>query len=67
MEAGIKMENSTDSTGHSKLSTILLKADTGADVNLMNNVTFDSLFDRSLLQTDCLSEWKTMEILVSKC
>ena len=31
-----KMENSTDSTGHSKLSTILLKADTGADVNLMN-------------------------------
>ena len=45
-----KMENSTDSTGHSKLSTILLKADTGADVNLMNNVTFDSLFDRSVLQ-----------------
>ena len=28
-----KMENSTDSTGCSKLSTILLKADTGADVN----------------------------------
>ena len=45
-----KMENSTDSTGHSNLSTILLKADTGADVNLMNNVTFNSLFDRSVLQ-----------------
>ena len=31
-----KMENSTDSTGHTKCSTVLLKADTGADVNLMN-------------------------------
>ena len=61
-----KMENSTDSTGCSKPLTILLKADTGADVNLMNNVTFDSLFDRSVLQLT-LSEWKTMEILVSKC
>ena len=46
-----KMENSTDSTGHSKLSTILLKADTGADVNLMNKQMFDQLFkDNSLLQ-----------------
>ena len=39
-----KMENSTDSTGHSKLSTILLKVDTGADVNLMKKQTFDQLF-----------------------
>ena len=39
-----KMENSTDSTGCSKLSTILLKADTGADVNLMNKQTFNQLF-----------------------
>ena len=31
-----KMENSTDSTGHTNCSTMLLKADTGADVNLMN-------------------------------
>ena len=31
-----KMENSTSSTGHSDCSTMLLKADTGADVNLMN-------------------------------
>ena len=46
-----KMENSTDSTGHSKLSTILLKADTGADVNLMNKQTFNQLFkDNRLLQ-----------------
>ena len=46
-----KMENSTDSTGHSKLSTVLLKADTGADVNLMNKQIFDQLFkDNSLLQ-----------------
>ena len=46
------MENSTDSTVCSKCSssTVLLKADTGGDVNLMNNVTFNSLFDRSVLQ-----------------
>ena len=45
------MENSTDSTGHTKSSTMLLKADTGADVNLMNKQTFNQLFgDNSLLQ-----------------
>ena len=45
------MENSTDSTGHTKCSTILLKANTGADVNLMNKQTFNQLFgDNSLLQ-----------------
>ena len=38
------MENSTDSTGHTKCSTLLLKADTGADVNLMNKQTFNQLF-----------------------
>ena len=32
------------------LKSVLLKADTGADVNLMNSATFDSLFDRSVLQ-----------------
>ena len=44
------MENSTNCSnrGH---KTILLKADTGADVNLMNIQTFDSLFpDRRILQ-----------------
>ena len=45
-----KMENSTDSTGHTNCSTMLLKADTGADVNLMNKQTFNSLFGRSVLQ-----------------
>ena len=47
-----KVEYSKDSTvGLSKHSkTILLKADTGADVNLMNIGTFDSLFDRSVPQ-----------------
>ena len=30
----------------SKFPTVLLKADTGADVNLMNSKTFDSLFNR---------------------
>ena len=38
------MENSTDSTGHTKCSTMLLKANTGADVNLINKQTFDQLF-----------------------
>ena len=38
------MENSTGSTGHSNCSTVLPKADTGADVNLMNRKTFDQLF-----------------------
>ena len=39
-----KMGNSTGSTGRSNCSTMLLKADTGADVNLMNRKTFDQLF-----------------------
>ena len=39
-----KLENSTSSTGHSDCSTVLLKADTGADVNLMNRKTFNQLF-----------------------
>ena len=37
------IENSTNSTAHSP-QTVLLKADTGADVNLMNRKTFDQLF-----------------------
>ena len=41
------MENSTDSTVSSKCSTVLLKADTGADVNLMNKQTFDQLFGKT--------------------
>ena len=39
-----KMENSIGSTGHTNCSTMLLKADTGADVNLMNKQTFNQLF-----------------------
>ena len=42
-----KMENSTDSTGHANCSTMLLKADTGANVNLMNKQTFDQLFGKA--------------------
>ena len=42
-----KMENSTGSTGCSNCSTVLLKADTGADVNLMNRKTFDQLFGQA--------------------
>ena len=37
------VENSTKSTAHSTQS-VLLKADTGADVSLMNRKTFDQLF-----------------------
>ena len=37
------MENSTKSTACSP-QTVLLKADTGADVNLMNKQTFNQLF-----------------------
>ena len=39
-----KMENLTGCTGHTKCSTMLLKADIGADVNLMNRQTFNQLF-----------------------
>ena len=60
-----KMENSTDSTGCSKLSTILLKADTGADVNLMNKQTFNQLFGQ--FYNWLLSGWKIMEIQQWKC
>ena len=40
-----KMENSTNSTVHPQ--TVLLKADTGADVNLMNRQMFDQLFGQA--------------------
>ena len=45
-----RMENSTNSTKCSQ--SVLLKADTGADVNLMNKQTFDQLFGdvKNLLQ-----------------
>ena len=40
-----KVRNSVESsTSNGKCPTVLLKADTGADVNLMNSRTFDSLF-----------------------
>ena len=41
-----KMENSTDSTVCPP-QTVLLKADTGADVNLMNRQTFNQLFGKA--------------------
>ena len=40
------MENSTKSTTHSTQS-VLLKVDTGADLNLMNRKTFDQLFGQA--------------------
>ena len=40
-----KMEYSINSTVHPQ--TVLLKADTGADVNLMNKQTFDQLFGQA--------------------
>ena len=41
--------------GSTKCPTVLLKADTGADVNLMNAKTFDSIFqDRTVLKLSSL-------------
>ena len=40
-----KVRNSVESS--TKCPTVQLKADTGADVNLMNSMTFDSLFNRN--------------------
>ena len=45
-----KLENVRNSVESSKCPTVLLKADTGPDVNLMNSKTFDSLFDRKELE-----------------
>ena len=41
-----KMENSTNSTVHPQ-QTVLLKADTGANVNLMNRQMFNQLFGQA--------------------
>ena len=43
----VKVRNSVD---NSKCPTVLLKADTGVDVNLMTSKTFDSLFNRKELE-----------------
>ena len=47
---------------------MLLKADTGADINLMNKQTFDQLFGKAkdLLQLTPI-KMETMEIQQSKC
>ena len=48
-----KVRNSVESS--TKCPTVLLKADTGADVNLMNAKTFDTIFkDRTVLQPSSL-------------
>ena len=55
-----KMEHSTSSAEHANCSTVLLKADTGADVNLMNSKTFEQLFGQAkgVLQTDSYQNGK---------
>ena len=40
----IKFPIALEYNAHSPHSTVLLKADTGADVNLMNRKTFNQLF-----------------------
>ena len=62
------MEHSTSSAEHSNCSTMLLKADTGADINLMNRKTIDELFGqaRGVLQLTPI-RLETMEILQWKC
>ena len=48
-----KVRNSVENS--TKCPTVLLKADTSADVNLMNAKTFDTLFkDRTVLQPSSL-------------
>ena len=49
-----KVRNSVESST-SKCPTVLLKADIGVVVNLMNSRTFDSLFDKAILQASSLS------------
>ena len=39
-----------DSSLSTSTPSVLLKADTGADVNLMNRKTFDQLFDSKVLK-----------------
>ena len=56
-----KVRNSVENS--TKCPTVLLMADTSADVNLMNAKTFDTLFkDRTVLQPVHL-EWKHIEII----
>ena len=58
-----KPQSSAGATSQSSVSTpsVLLKADTGADVNLINRKTFDQLFDSKVLKPTP-SVWRTMEI-----
>ena len=63
------MEYSTGSTGcsncatmHSPPQSVLLKADTGADVNLMNRKTFDQLFGEAKVLQPTPIRMETMEI-----
>ena len=66
----IELEKVRNSVESSKCLTVLLKADTRADVNLMNSKTFDSLFDRKALEFTSLRmegygtivQWKYLEI-----
>ena len=44
------LEKVRNSLENSKCPTVLLKADTRADMNLMNSKTFDSLFNRKELE-----------------
>ena len=53
----VDLEKVRNLVEHSKTKcpTVLLKTDTGADVNLMNSYTFDTLFkDRTILQPSSL-------------
>ena len=53
LQVTLKVRNSVESS--TKSPTVLLKADTGTDVNLMNSQTFDSIFnDRTALQPSSL-------------
>ena len=56
-----KVRNSVESS--IKCPTVLLKADTGADVNLMNTKTFDTIFkDRTVLQSSSHSSGSVRKV-----
>ena len=64
LEPSILRSNRNNVSSQSTQSTVLLKADTGADVNLMNRKTFDQLFGgaKEVLKPTPI-RWKIMEIL----
>ena len=54
--------NGTNVDSSPSTPSVLLKADTGADVNLMNRKTFDQLFDSKVFETYTHQDGKLWKI-----